>query len=146
MFIRCMPAWEKHGSFRYYREADLVFIELHGVFSLDDALHMYELCEATTQQYGYNLAVFDAREATGITAAARRHIAQRARGPRLRGVSAVIGASFVLRAVVHLMRNAMQLFGAPLTPVLFCATEEEAMQWLATQRPQLQPARYPVTR
>lgn len=141
-----MPVWEKHGSFRYYREADLVFIELHGVFSLDDTLHMYDLCEAVTQQYGYNLTVFDARDATGITAAARRHIAQRARSPSMLGVSAIIGASFVIRTVVQLLRNAMHLFGAPLTPVLFCATEEEAMRWLATQRPHLQPVKYPATR
>lgn len=140
-----MTAWEKHGSFRYYREADLVFIELHGVFSLDDALHMYELCETVSQQHGYYLTVFDARNATGITAAARRHIAKRARGPSLLGVSAIIGANFLIRTVVQLIRNAMHLFGAPLTPVLFCATEEEAMRWLATQRLHMQPLRQPAS-
>lgn len=129
-----MPTWESHGSHRYYREPDLLFLEIHGTFTLADVQWMHGLGAAIEAQSGYILTVFDSRHASGITAEARRAVAARSRQHISPGATAVVGASLGLRAVVQLIRNALRLFGQAAEPVHFCGTAEEALEWLAGQR------------
>ncbi len=131
-----MPNWESQGSHRYYRDMDILFFEVHEVFALPDIQWMYDLCDAAEAQYGYILAVFDGRHASGMTAEARRYVAKRSRAHVAPGATAIIGASLGLRTVVHLLRNAIRLFGQVAAPIHFCSTAEEATEWLASQRPQ----------
>ena len=135
-----MPDWEQRGGFRCYRDADILFLEIHGVFSVEDAEQMFELSDSIRLKFGYVLTVFDAKDAKGMTAAARRLVGQRSREENIHGASAVIGASFPIRTLVQLLRNAIRLFGGNQSPIMFCATADEALQWLAEQRPLMQHA------
>lgn len=134
-----MPTWEQRGRLRYHRDADILFLEIHDVFSLEDAEKMYELSDAMQAQYGYVLTVFDASDAKGMSPAARRLVAERARQYGVHGAAAIIGASLVVRTLVQLMRNAVRLFGGSQAPMQFCSTAEEAVKWLAVQRIELRP-------
>ena len=129
-----MPTWESQGSHRYYREPDLLFLEIHGTFTLTDVQWMHGVSAAIEAQTGYILTVFDSLHASGITAGARRAVAKRSREHISPGATAVVGASLGLRAVVQLIRNALRLFGQATEPVYFCSTAEEALEWLASQR------------
>lgn len=129
-----MPTWESQGSHRYYRDADVLFFEVHDMFCLPDIQRMYDLCDLVEAQHGYILAVFDGRHASGMTADARRYVAKRSRAHVAPGATAIIGASLGLRTVVHLLRNAIRLFGQNAAPIHFCSTAEEATDWLASQR------------
>lgn len=135
-----MPDWEQRGGFRCYRDADILFLEIHGVFSMEDAQQMFELLDGIRLKFGYVLTVFDASDAGGMSAAARRLVGQRTREDNIHGASAIIGASFPIRTLVQLLRNAIRLFGGDQSPIVFCATVDEALQWLAEQRPMMQRA------
>ena len=132
-----MPTWESQGSHRYYRELDLLYLEVHGTFTLADAEWRQALAASIEAQHGHVLTVFDSRHASAITADARRYVAKRSREHVSPGATAVVGASFGLRTVAQLIRNAMRLFGKAAEPVHFCSTAEEALEWLAGQREQL---------
>lgn len=135
-----MPDWEQRGGFRCYRDADILFLEIHGVFSLEDAEQMFELSDGIRLKFGYVLTVFDASDAKGMSAPARRLVGQRSREENIHGASAIIGASFTIRTLVQLLRNAIRLFGGTQAPIVFCATADEALQWLDEQRPLLRRA------
>ena len=133
-----MPDWEQRGGFRCYRDADILFLEIHGVFSVEDAEQMFELSDGIRLKFGYVLTVFDATNARGMSAAARRLVGQRSREEDIHGAAAIIGASFPIRTLVQLLRNAIRLFGGKQSPIVFCATADEALRWLAEQRPLMQ--------
>ena len=135
-----MPDWEQRGGFRCYRDADILFLEIHGVFSLEDAVQMFELSDSIRLKFGYVLTVFDASDVAGMSPAARRLVGQRTREENMRGAAAIIGASFTVRTLVQLLRNAIRLFGGDHSPIVFCATADEALKWIAEQRPVMQRA------
>lgn len=133
-----MADWEQRGGIRCYRDADIFFLEIHGVFSLDGAERMFEISDAICQEYGYVLTVFDASDARGMHPEARRLVGQRLRDKNIHGASAIIGASLAIRTMVQLLRNAIRLLGRSQAPLLFCHNADEALQWLAEQRPLMQ--------
>lgn len=132
-----MPNWKTQGSHRYYCEADMVFFELHGVFSLADMQCLFALAQEVTKEYGYYLSVFDGREALSMSPEARRYVSELSRRGNAKGTSLVIGATRAMRTVTLLLQNAARLFGKKLSPVAFCSTIEEVPLWAAAQRQQL---------
>jgi hypothetical protein len=135
-FIK-MAEWHSQGTHRFYRETDLVFFEVHGPFTLADAQCMFDVCEGCAQEYGYVLSAFDNRDGPGMTPEARRFTSERSRERPVKSAVAVIGASLAVRTMSFLLMNVMRLAGKPVSPVLFCSTQEEAMAWLAGQRQHL---------
>lgn len=133
-----MSTWENQGSHRLYHEDDLLFFELHGMFELPDVQRMYAITDATVQEYGYILTVFDAREATGITAESRRYVGEKAKASPNEGAAAIVGASFPIRTLINLLRNASRLIGRPMPPMQFFTAPADGLKWLATQRPLFQ--------
>ena len=126
--------WVSFGTHRYRRDADILYFEIHGTFGLEDTQVMYTLGEAVEREHGYVLTLFDARDIAGMTPAARKYVGERARIRMAAGASAIVGASFPIRALVTLVQNASALIGRPGPPTRFVATLEEAVQWLVTQR------------
>jgi len=129
-----MPIWEPLGTHRYYCEADLVFFELHGEVALAEIQHVFALHELVAKEYGYALMVFDAHGGGKLGPEARRYVGQRTRQKIDRGASVVLGANFIIRALVTLLHNAARLTGRDDSLTHFCASLEEAEPWLATQR------------
>ena len=127
---------QAHSPASKLPEGDLVFFEVHGPFALDDARCMFEVCESVAQEHGYVLSAFDNRDGPGMTPEARRYTSQRGREVQLTSATAVIGASRAVRAMSLLLMNVLRLAGRAMAPVLFCATDEEAMAWLASRRQQ----------
>lgn len=128
-----MPTWETQGSHRLYRQDDLLFFELHGMFELPDVQRMYAITDDTVQAYGYILTLFDASAATGITVEARRYVGEKSKASPNEGAAAIIGASFPIRTLITLLRNASRLIGRPMPPMQFFATPADGLKWLATQ-------------
>ena len=133
-----MPTWETLGAHRYYSQDDLLLFEIHGLFTLADTQGMFVLSERVEKKYGYTLTTFDARKVSGMAADARKYVGERSRKHRPVGATAIVGASFPIRALISLLQNATRLFGNPVPPTLFCATVEEALHWLAQHRPRFQ--------
>ena len=131
-----MPTWDTQGTHRYYREADLVFFECHGIFNLGDMTRLLEIVEVIEGEFGYVLSAFDTFDGINMTAEARRLIGDRTRAHDTPNAAAIIGASFGIRTVAMLINNAARLVGKHTPPAQFFATTEEALRWLATQRKQ----------
>jgi hypothetical protein len=132
-----MPHWEPLGAHRYYCEDDVVFMELHGELSREDLKVLFSHITAAEIQYGYALSVYDARAGASLSPEGRRLVGERGRGQVHEGAAAVLGATFAMRTVVHLLRNASRLFGRPSVNLLFCDTPQEALTWLASERRRL---------
>jgi len=135
-----MPTWETQGRHRYYRDADLLFFELHGLFSIDDANCLHAVADLIEQDHGYVLCTFDAADGMTMSPEARRATGDRSRSRETRGATAIVGASFTIRTVALLITNAARLFGKPVPPIYFCSSIDDATQWLDTQRPLLRAA------
>ena len=136
-----MPPWHSQGSHRFYCEDDLLYFEVHGPFTLADAQRLYSESESIEQQHGYVLAAFDNRDGPGMTAEARRYVGMKSRQRNVTGASAVIGANLAVRTMSLLVMNVARLAGMKSTPIIFCATPEEAMAWLAVRRQEFRAAR-----
>lgn len=129
-----MPPWEHQGTHRFYREEDLLYFELHGLFTLADAQRLYVELESLERAHGYALTAYDARAVTGMDADSRRYLGEKTRGRAERRALAVIGASFALRTILGLVQNGARLAGRPVPKTAFCSTQSEALAWLAAQR------------
>lgn len=130
-----MVTWHKLGAHRYYRDGDVVFVELHGDFLRDDAKGVWDVSDAVEQELGYALSVFDARMGMSVSPQARTYINERKAQHQTTGAVTLIGASFPLRTLLGLMQQATRLLlkKAP-TPLYFCAAPEELPAVLALQR------------
>jgi hypothetical protein len=129
-------AWQGQGTHRYFLDGDLVTFELHGLFTVEDALSMLRISDAQHQQYGYVLFLFDARDGLNMSQEARRLVGDKLRSQPANRVTAIVGASVAIRTVTRLIQNASRLFGIPARPVQFCNTQEEALTWLDVHRQQ----------
>ena len=129
-----MPTWEIQSTHRYYREADLVFFECHGLFTLADMQRLLALCDLIEEEFGYVLTGFDTFDGLNLSADARRLAGERSRSHNVPTAAAIVGASFGIRTVSMLINNASRLLGKPVPPAQFFNTVDEALQWLAAQR------------
>ena len=132
-----MPKWYSQGTHRYYCEGDLAYFEVHGPFTLADAQCMFAVAESIEREHGYVLSAFDNRDGPGLTPDARRYTSEKNRQRMVPGATAVIGASVAVRTMAILLINVSRLAGKPSSPVHFCATHQEAIDWLSAQRQQL---------
>jgi hypothetical protein len=131
-----MPEWVSQGTHRFQVDGDLLVIEVHGLFTEQDARLIYRFSDPMAEAYGYVLSIFDARGYGGITPEARRYIGEQQRiRIHIVGATAVVSASFIVRTLATLLNHAGRLFGRPETPLHFCASPEEAQEWIAAQRP-----------
>jgi hypothetical protein len=124
--------WQPFASHRYRRDGDTLYFEIHGTFSLDDTRLLFELGETVERECGYVLNLFDAHDAQGLAADARRHIGTQLR--QRKSASAIVGASVAMRALITLLQNSATLFGRPTPSTRFFASVEEAAKWLTSQR------------
>ena len=129
-----MPNWQTQGTHRLYCEGDVVFFELHGLFTVADTERMFEVCDAAEKECGYVLTVFDAHDGLNMSPEARRLTGLRARQVTAQGATLIIAASFVIRTVAFLLGNVARLGGKPAPAVQFCARNEESVPWIETQR------------
>ena len=129
-----MAEWIAQGAHRYYLQNDVMFWECHGEVKLDDLKTTYDILQRLHQTYGYTLSVYDASRGVSMGPEARRYSAAMNRTISLNGASTIFGAGMVLRTVMHLLHNVARMLGRAIPPVYYCASQEEAMKWLETQR------------
>jgi hypothetical protein len=121
-------------SHRYYRERDVVFVELHGDLELATVQMLFAITDAIEKEYGYALVVFDARDGLSVSPQARRFIGEQNRLRTRPAATIIIGASFALRTLAVLLQHASRVFGKQPAPLLFCSTPEELPPIQESQR------------
>ena len=97
---------------------------------------MFTIWERLTREYGASFTILDIREDVSVPAASRRYVGVRSRTVPTTGMTAIVGASFMIRTVIQLMNNASRLLGNTLPAAYFCSTLEEAEVWLGKVRKQ----------
>ena len=130
-----MPIWKQQGKHRYYREGEMLFFELHGLFTLADTQFMILQTYEIAEQHGYVLSVFDARDGINMTPDARRYLNEVANRRPIDSRSLLIGAPLGMRTMTRLILNAASLFGKQMPPVDFVPTSAEMPQLVPLLRP-----------
>jgi hypothetical protein len=126
--------WQTQGSHFYRVDGDFIRWRLHGPIELEDLRLMFEVWARVAQAYGGCMTVLDVRDGVSLSAQARHYVGQRSRTVPLKGSTAIVGASFMLRTIVTLLQNASRLLGRALPMAYFCNTLEEADDWIAKER------------
>ena len=126
------------GTHEIRFEGDLIVCKVRGVFTLQDMKDFAPVAEAHNDRHGYSLVLSDLRDATGLTAEARRFAADwnrqaQARGPLLRA-HAMYGGSMLMRGVAALFISVVRIVGGTDLRSHLAATEAEARAFLAEQR------------
>ena len=130
-----MPDWKQLGSHRYYVEDEVLFIEAHGPFTLEDTKFITWQSPELAKQWGYYLLVADARDGMNLTPEARRYSNASAKNDPIPGAILIMGASLAVRTMTALLTNAARLFGKKQQATIdHCANLDEVPQWLAAQR------------
>lgn len=114
-------------------EGDTVLIRPHGEFGLQDTMAYHTLAEEVHARTGSYFALVDASHMEGISAPARRWTADWTRTHQVSGC-AVFGGGWLQRTIITLIVRASSLIRAVPFPVVFCASEAEARQWIARER------------
>lgn len=119
------------------KNSDLITIRLEGDYTLDVAIYVYEHIERAGNEFGYRLNLIDVRRAGTITPDARRYLLERRKGSTTPSVVAIVGASFAVRTVAHMVTRALGLLTKSYVAVEFFAEEIAAHAWIDAQRNRL---------
>ena len=115
-------------------EGDTIVLILHGLVNSEHIEVTHPRSVAVAQRYGYALTMIDARDATSMSAQARRTSADLNRRQPLRSANAIFGANLITRTVATLLWRAVSLISTQRADLAFFATESEALAWLDLQR------------
>ena len=123
------------GSHRLRIEPDLVWLQLQGTVSPEDADQILELLGQRQREVGALYLLFDNNHNPVLSAAARRGFVHWHRSNPFAGV-ANFGGGVVQRTVALLMVNAIRIMGYPLPAQTYAASEAAAREWIAQRRHQ----------
>ena len=119
-------------------EADLLRIETHGPFSVDQAEYLFKRLAAVLQQHGGAYMLVDARGGISLDSAMRRQVTRLANMHAPTAV-AIFGATLPQQAMLILLASALQIVRGQRVPLRFSRSETEAKTWLLSQRPSSAP-------
>lgn len=122
------------GSHLCRIEGDLVWLRAYGLMDVPDVASLIGICFDVCKRYGYALVLIDAAYLTGITSAARRLQADRAKALVLPTHTATYGAGIVVRTLLIMIHRAHNLLTGKERPVSFCSDEASARENLAMAR------------
>jgi hypothetical protein len=128
------------GSFVRFEPPDLVVGVYAGVVSVTDQREMFEHLRRFSEGKKFVLTMIDLGRAQPFSAETRKETAEVGKNLPVRG-TAVIGASFQMRALASLMTKVINLFSSRAdrdSPMAFFATEAQARAWLSERRAVLQ--------
>lgn len=129
-----MVSWKQLGPHRYYRDGDVLFVELHGDFGRDEVHELWEMVIEIEREHGHVWRVFDARDGMSMTPQARQYINDRKLVHSPLGVDVIVGANIAMRTIVNLIQHAGRLLKRKQSPVCFCLSLDELPALLETQR------------
>ena len=122
------------GQHLYLIEGDLVWLRAHGQMDVPDVASLIEICFGVCKRYGYALVLIDAAYLTGVTSAARRLQADRAKELFVPTHTATYGAGILIRTLLIMIHRAHSIITGKERPVSFCADEASAREQLAEAR------------
>jgi hypothetical protein len=121
------------GQHRARIDDDVLLFEMVGELSLDEINRYIGLAEEIKSKFGYFFIIDDLSRFTSATAAVRKRVAGWLGQSGCRAC-ALYGASLTARTLAFMVIGAMKLLGAQNFPISFCKTEQEARNFVATQR------------
>src|SRR4051812_14238904 len=132
------------GSHPVRRRGDVMMMRLRGPLTSDDVIGMRDLVREMRADNGHCFLIADVSELTGISADARRSMAEWGRSSPVDRASGVVihGAAFVTRTLITLTFNAVRLLGYAEVELKFMPDELVSMRWVDEQRAAL--ARMPA--
>ena len=136
-----MSAWQTIGKQRICVTDDLIEIEISGEFVPAELLQGLALVEATQGRFGYALLLIVLKDPWSFPAATRQALAGYHRQHKVVGVTAVVGASSVMRILIDLVLRAIARVVGAVPTTRFLSTRPEALSWLAEIRGQAQQGR-----
>jgi hypothetical protein len=131
------PDLPKPPHIHLSREADLLILRLEGDYTLDVATYVQAHIASVSDEYGYRLNLIDVSQAGTITADARRFLLENRRQTPMPGAVAVVGASFAVRTLAHMVTRALRALTNAYLGTDFFADETAARTWINTQRNRL---------
>lgn len=114
----------------------MVHLRFAGDVSRDHIVEIVRPVEQVLERDGAVLTLNDVRGIGHISPEARRYAAHWMRGHRFDG-TAMYRANLFTRTVVTLLLRAINLLRPMPLESIFCATEQEAQDWLEERRQQL---------
>lgn len=118
-------------------ESDIVVVQLHGDYTLDVAMHVQTYVERIGDTFGYRMNLIDVCHAGTITHDARRYLLERRKKTQIPSAVAVVGASFGVRTMAHMVIRALASLTRTQLSVDFFKDEVGAREWLDAQRNRL---------
>ena len=125
------------GSHLCRIEGDLVWLRAYGLMDVPDVASLIGICFDVCKRYGYALVLIDAAYLTGITSAARRLQADRAKELFVPTHTATYGAGILIRTLLIMIHRAHSLITGKERLLSFCADEAGAREQLDLARVRL---------
>ena len=122
-----MSAWQTIGKQRICVTDDLIEIEISGEFVPAELLQGLALVEATQGRFGYALLLIVLKDPWSFPAATRQALAGYHRQHKVVGVTAVVGASSVMRILIDLVLRAIDRVVGAVPTTRFFSTRPEAL-------------------
>jgi hypothetical protein len=119
------------------RQSDLLVLRLQGDYTLEAATYVQGYIEELSNEYGYRLILIDVSVAGTITHEARRYLLANRSKSRHPSVVAVIGGSFTVRTLAHMVLTALRTMTKTNVNMDFFGNEHAARLWIETQRNRL---------
>lgn len=129
-----MISWQKLGPHRFYRDRDVLFVELRGDFTRNEVQELWSVVIEIEQEHGHVFRIYDAREGGKMTPEARQYINDRKRVHVPKGPDVIAGANFAVRTIVELIQRAGRLLRIKQAPVFFLASLDDLPELLRVQR------------
>jgi hypothetical protein len=123
----------KSGSYTLTFDGDISRMTFSGYLTEQIATELMAKQRIHSKGRPYILNLCDMRNFDGVSPEARKIFAETSSEINNRG-TAIYGASFQSRVIATLIMKAMSLFSKQDSPFYFCATEAEAINWLAARR------------
>lgn len=114
-------------------EEDIIYSKASGNFTKEHLEQYFAVAERLTEAHGAFYAIADISQLGNTGPEARRYAAQWAKSHKVGG-AAILGARFSTRTLVLMITKVMEFFSGSTFPLVFVATEKEALTWLASLR------------
>lgn len=125
-----MQKWTPLGLHRYKHQGNILWFESHGEFTLSDAKTYFELFRSLIAAQPAVGILADVRGGIEVPHEVRKYGAAVLRQINYPAPVAIAGASLPVRAILTLFTNAQRLIAKNTAPIVFVATQEQALEWL----------------
>lgn len=125
-------------------EDDVLYVRSQGTFELSDMERLMTAGDELAARYGYLLLLIDARQATGLSAAARKYQSERLVNKLHPSYTAIHGAATAVRLLSDLVQRGIALITGKTYPVGFYKDEALARAAIDAHRVLLKASRPPA--